>query len=238
MTVYGRFQNRFEAGRALAKVLVDRALPDPVVLALPRGGVPVAAEVARALQAPLDLVLVRKIGVEYQPELAVAAVVDGEQPEIVVNEEVRALARVPQVYIDEQAIDELAEIERRRKVYLQGRPRVPIEGRSVIVVDDGIATGTTVRAAVRALRRKAPKAIILAVPVAPADTIEALRLELDEIVCLEMPEPFYAIGQHYVDFHQVPDEEVVQLLATSHERRQPGEGGSGPGKPPKAASRS
>jgi putative phosphoribosyl transferase len=237
MTAYGRFEDRSEAGRALARVLVDRALPDPVVLALPRGGVPVAAEVARVLQAPLDLVLVRKIGVEYQPELAVAAVVDGEQPEIVVNEEVRALARVPQDYIDEQAIDGLAEIERRRKVYLQGRPRAPIEGRSVIVVDDGIATGTTVRAAVRALRRKAPKAIILAVPVAPGGTIEALRLELDEIVCLEMPEPFYAIGQHYVDFHQVPDEEVVRLLATSHERGKPGEAANipSPGKPPNAS---
>jgi putative phosphoribosyl transferase len=238
MTAYGRFQNRAEAGRAIAKVLVDKSLPDAVVLALPRGGVPVAAEVARALQAPLDLVLVRKIGVDYQPELAVAAVVDGEQPEIVVNEEVRALARVPQDYIDEQASHALAEIERRRKVYLQGRPRAPVEGRSVIVVDDGIATGTTVRAAVRALRRKAPKTIILAVPVAPADTIEALRPELDEIVCLEMPEAFYAIGQYYVDFHQVPDEEVVRLLATSPARRQPGEAASGPGKPPKAASRS
>jgi putative phosphoribosyl transferase len=238
MTTFGRFQNRSEAGRALAKVLVDRSLPDPIVLALPRGGVPVAAEVARVFQAPLDIVLVRKIGVEYQPELAVAAVVDGEQPEIVVNEQVRALARVPQDYIDEQAGNELAEIERRRKVYLQGRSRAPIEGRSVIVVDDGIATGTTVRAAVRALRRKAPKAIILAVPVAPAETIEALRPELDEIVCLEMPEPFYAIGEHYVDFHQVPDEEVVRLLATSPEQRQPGEAINGPGKPPKAASRS
>jgi putative phosphoribosyl transferase len=237
MTAYGRFRNRAEAGRALAEVLVDKSLPDAVVLALPRGGVPVAAEVARALQAPLDLVLVRKIGVDYQPELAVAAVVDGEQPEIVVNEEVRALTRVPQDYIDEQASHALAEIERRRKVYLQGRPRAPIQGRTVIVVDDGIATGTTVRAAVRALRRKAPKAIILAVPVAPADTIEALRPELDEIVCLEMPEAFYAIGQYYVDFHQVPDEEVVRLLATP-QRRQPGEAANSPGKPPTAASRS
>jgi putative phosphoribosyl transferase len=238
MTVYGRFQNRSEAGRALAKVLVDRVLPDPIVLALPRGGVPVAAEVARALQAPLDLVLVRKIGVEYQPELAVAAVVDGEQPEIVVNEEVRALARVSRDYIDEQAGNALAEIERRRKIYLQGRSRAPIEGRSVIVVDDGIATGTTVRAAVKALRRKAPKAIILAVPVAPAETIEALRAEFDEVVCLEMPEPFYAIGEHYIDFHQVPDEEVVRFLAASHERGQPSGAVDGPGKPPQVASRS
>jgi putative phosphoribosyl transferase len=208
-----------------------------VVLALPRGGVPVAAEVARALKAPLDLVLVRKIGVEHQPELAVAAVVDGEQPEIVVNEEVRALAHISRDYIDNQAKRELAEIERRRNIYLQGRPRAPVEGRTVIVVDDGIATGTTVRAAIKALRRKAPKAIILAVPVAPVDTIEALRAELDDIVCLETPEPFYAIGMYYRDFHQVADEEVVRLLAAYQEQIHPDDAANAPHRSPKATSR-
>jgi len=210
-----RFANRSEAGRALAEALKKKALPDPVVLALPRGGVPVAAEVARALDAPLDLVMVRKIGVSFQPELAAAAVVDGPHPEIVVNEEVQSLADVSRDYIDKQAEVELAEIERRRKLYLAGRRPVRIEGRSAIVVDDGIATGTTVRAALKALRRRRPKRLILAVPVAPADTIETLRAEADDVICLGMPYPFIAIGIFYDDFHQVADEEVVEILASS-----------------------
>ncbi len=216
-----RFANRSEAGRALAEALQKKALEDPVVLALPRGGVPVAAEVARVLEAPLDLVMVRKIGVSYQPELAVAAVVDGSHPEIVVNEEVQSLAGVSRDYIDKQAEVELAEIERRRKLYLAGRQPARIEGRSAIVVDDGIATGTTVRAALRALRRRRPKRLILAVPVAPADTVEALRAEADDIVCLGTPYPFFAIGIFYDDFHQVADEEVVAILASSPAEKPP-----------------
>ncbi len=182
-------------------------------MALPRGGVPVAVEVARALKAPLDLVLVRKIGVPQQPELAAAAVVDGGEPEIVINDDVVELAGVTAAYIREQAKAELEEIERRRALYLEGRPRVPLEGRTLVVVDDGIATGASIRAAVRALRRKKPKKLILAVPVASSETVAALDREVDAVVCLEMPEPFYAIGVHYRDFHQVPDEEVVRLLA-------------------------
>lgn len=207
------FANRREAGRALAQVLAAKPLVAPVVLALPRGGVPVAAEIASALEAPLDIVLVRKIGVPFQRELAVAAVVDGGEPEVVVNEDVARLADVTRTYIDAQAKRELAEIARRRDVYLRGRARVPLEGRTIIVVDDGIATGASVRVALKALRRKRPKALILAVPVAPLETVEALSSEVDEVVCLRTPDPFLAIGVHYGDFHQMSDDEVISLLA-------------------------
>jgi putative phosphoribosyl transferase len=176
-----RFANRQAAGRALAGELTKTHLVAPVVLALPRGGVPVAVEIAKTLRAPLDLVLVRKIGVPFQPELAAAAVVDGGQPEIVINEDVISLAGLDRDYIDRQAKRELAEIERRRQAYLGGRPLVPLEGQTLIVVDDGIATGASIRAALRALRRRKPKALVLAVPVAPADTVEALRAEVDPL---------------------------------------------------------
>ena len=207
------FRNRTEAGQQLAAALIGYKDQQPAILALPRGGVPVAAEVAAALKAPLDLILVRKIGVPFQRELAAAAVVDGGEPEVVINEDIAKLAGITSEYIDAQVKLELEEIDRRRKAYLQGRPRVPLEGRTVILVDDGIATGASVRAALRALRRKRPKALILAVPVAPLETIEALEKEVDEIVCLRTPEPFFAIGIHYVDFHQMSDDEVIGLLA-------------------------
>lgn len=206
------FKDRREAGKALAQHLMKLELTDPVVLAMPRGGVPVAVEVAETLHAPLDLVLVRKIGVPFQPELAAAAVVDGGDPEIVVNDDVVRLAGITKDYIDVEAEEELAEIERRRHIYLEGRPRVPLEGRTLVLIDDGIATGASVRAALAALRRKSPLKLILAVPVAPADTVEQLQEQVDEVVCLETPDPFYAIGMHYDDFHQVPDDEVVQLM--------------------------
>lgn len=206
------FANREAAGRALAEAIAAKSLPDPVVLALPRGGVPVAAEVARALNAPLDLVMVRKIGVPWQPELAAAAVIDGKDAQIVINEEVCAEANISRSQIDELAKKELEEIDRREKLYLKDRPRVPIGGRSAIVVDDGIATGTTIRAVIKALRIKEPRSILLAVPVAPKEAVAALRAETDDIICLETPEPFWGISLHYVDFHQVPDEEVIKIL--------------------------
>jgi putative phosphoribosyl transferase len=156
---------------------------------------------------------VRKIGIPFQRELAVAAVVDGGEPEVVINEDVARLAGITPQYINAQVRLELEEIDRRRKLYLQDRARAPLEGRTVILVDDGIATGASVRAALRALRRKQPKALILAVPVAPLETIEALEKEVDEVVCLSTPEPFFAIGVHYADFHQISDDEVVRLLA-------------------------
>ena len=209
----GRFLERQEAGRALARRLRALTLPAPVVvLALPRGGVPVAAEVAKVLGAPLDLILVRKIGAPWEHELAIAAVVDVGQPEIVVDEQTRAYGGVEMSSIEAQASKEWREIERRRAVYRQGRPPVPLEGTTTIVVDDGIATGTTVRAALRAVRRRHPARLILAVPVAPRETVQALQNEVDQIVCLEQPHPFHAIGLHYDDFHQLDDDEVIAAM--------------------------
>ena len=207
------FADRTEAGRALAQRLVEAALVPPlVVLALPRGGVPVAVEVARTLGAPLDLLLVRKIGAPWQPELAVAALVDGDPPDIVVDETTSRMCGVDREYIDKQARLEMREIERRRRIYLAGRAPVPVAGATVIVIDDGVATGTTIRAAMKALRRRHPARLVLAVPVAPADTVAELRAEADEVICLAQPEPFHAIGLHYGDFHQVSDDEVLAAL--------------------------
>jgi putative phosphoribosyl transferase len=207
------FTNRTEAGRALAQRLSRMALPAPiVVLALPRGGVPIGVEVARVLKAPLDLLLVRKIGAPWQRELAVAAVVDGQPPDIVLDRETMAMTGVDQAYVDAEAKGELAEIERRRGVYLRGRAPIGVEGATAIVVDDGIATGTTVRAALKALRRRRPARLVLAVPVAPSDTLAELRSEVDDVVCLAEPFPFHAIGLHYLDFHQVSDDEVLAAL--------------------------
>jgi putative phosphoribosyl transferase len=221
-----RFASRRAAGRALAHAVARRHLVDPVVLALPRGGVPVAAEIARLLRAPLDLVLVRKIGVPYQPELAAAAVIDGADAQIVANDDVMAMVGLTRADIERAARRELAEIERRRRVYLQGRERLPLEGRTLVLVDDGIATGASVRAALTALRQRRPRALILAVPVAPADTIAALRPEVDEVICLRMPEPFMAIGLHYRDFHQLSDADVVRTLARARATPPAGRAGS------------
>jgi putative phosphoribosyl transferase len=206
------FADRVEAGRLLGAQLAALKLDNPVVLALPRGGVPIGLEVARALDAPLDLLLVRKIGVPWQPELAVAAVMDGAEPVVVVEPHVQAEAGVKQSYIDQRAQEELAEIERRRRIYLADRTPVPVVGRTAIVVDDGIATGTTMRAALRGLRRRNPARLVLAVPVAPPDTIENLRREVDDVVCLAQPSFFGAIGYFYRDFHQLSDDEVIQLM--------------------------
>ncbi len=210
-----RFADRAEAGRLLARELATIPLPSPVVFALPRGGVPVAAEIARSLHAPLDLLLVRKIGVPWQPELAVAAVVDGKHPEVVVDAEVQQETGVDRSYIDAEAKRQLLEIERRRRVYLAHRTPLSAMGRSAIVVDDGIATGTTMRAALTSVRRRKPAQLVLAVPVAPSEVVAALRAEVDRVVCLEQPDPFYAIGAHYVDFHQVGDEEVIAAMAAA-----------------------
>jgi putative phosphoribosyl transferase len=206
------YRNRREAGQALAKLLVARGYADPVVLALPRGGVPVGLEVARALHAPLDVLLVRKIGAPGQPELAAAAIVDGAQPELVVNEEVVAATGMTRAEIDAEAQRQLREIERRRVAYVGSRAALPLAGRTVIVVDDGIATGTSVRAALRALRARQPARLVLAVPVAPADTLARLAPLVDEVVCPATPEPFIAIGLHYADFHQLDDREVVAAM--------------------------
>jgi putative phosphoribosyl transferase len=207
------FADRAEAGRALARLLVRRQYAAPVVvLALPRGGVPIGAEVARALGAPLDLVIVRKIGAPAQPELAVAAVVDGSAPIVVIDDETSSLCGADPDYIEAQVLAQLHEIDRRRRLYLHGRAQWPVKGATVIVVDDGIATGTCVRAALQAVRRRHPARLVLAVPVAPGDVLERLHAEVDEVVCLAQPVPFDAVGRHYADFHQVSDDEVLDAL--------------------------
>jgi putative phosphoribosyl transferase len=206
------FADRSTAGRALAERLLALRLADPVVLALPRGGVPVAVEVARALDAPLDLVLVRKIGVPGQPEVAAAAVVDGGEAELVVNDEIVGREAVGDAYLAAAAERQLAEIERRRRVYLAGRRRLPLERREVVVIDDGIATGTTVKAALAAIRRKRPRRVVLAIPVAAVEALDDLLPLADEIICLETPRPFRALSFSYRDFHQLTDDEVVDLL--------------------------
>ena len=207
------FTDRIDAGRKLAKALAPYKNRRPVVLALPRGGVPVAAEVATALDAPLDLVLVRKIGVPFQPELAMGAVVDGAEPIIVRNEEVIQLCGVSETEFNAIRDEQLGEIERRRKLYLGDRPHPDVSGHTVIVVDDGIATGATTRAALHAIRTRKPGTLVLAVPVAPTDTLKKLRREADDTVCLENYEEFGAIGLFYADFRQVSDTEVIEILA-------------------------
>lgn len=207
------FQDRADAGRQLARALAGYMGQQPVVLALPRGGVSVAAEVATALDAPLDVILVRKIGVPFQPELAMGAVVVGDEPLIVRNEAVIRHAGIGEAAFQAVCDSELAEIERRRQRYLGGRERVEVAGRSAIVIDDGIATGATMRAALRATRLRKPKKLILAVPVAPTDSLAVMRREADEIVCLEAHPDLGAIGYYYSDFRAVPDEVVIALLA-------------------------
>lgn len=207
------FADREDAGQQLADKLLRFKDKDPVVLALPRGGVPIGLVVAEALGAPLDLILVRKIGTPGQPELAVGAVVDGPRPELVINEDVKRLAGVLDDYIEQEKQRQLKEIERRRKLWLGTRARVPVKGKTALVVDDGIATGATVRAALHAVRRSEPAHLVLAAPVAPPETIGSLRGDADEIVCLATPERFWAISMFYSRFPQVPDDEVTALMA-------------------------
>jgi putative phosphoribosyl transferase len=207
------FTNRQEAGRRLAQALLHHSQNPCCVLALPRGGVPVALEIALVLKAPLDLVMVRKLGAPGQPELAIGAVVDGEQPQLVLNEDIVALLAVSLSYIQQEQARQLQEIERRRQRYLQGRPPLEVVGRVAILVDDGIATGATMRAAVRAVRIRRPAQLVLAVPVAPTQTLAELRREVDEVICLEQHEDFTGVGAYYRNFNQVEDEEMLGLLA-------------------------
>lgn len=206
------FANRRAAGLLLAKQLLKFKAEHPLILALPRGGVPVAYEVAEALDAELDLLLVRKLGAPHHPELGIGAVIDGDNPQILLNRDVLEQLHVAQGYIHNEAHRELRELERRREEYLGGREPVPVAGRTVIVIDDGIATGVTVRAALRAIRQKGAARLILAVPVGSPDRILTLESECDELICLVTPEPFYAVGAYYEDFSQTTDEEVRHLL--------------------------
>ncbi|MBI2876198.1 MAG: phosphoribosyltransferase [Candidatus Tectomicrobia bacterium] len=205
------FRDRSEAGRLLAERLKAFAhRPDVLVLALPRGGVPVAFEVARALHAPLDVFLVRKLGVPGHEELAMGAIATGGVR--VLNQEIVQRLRIPDEMVDAVAAMEQRELERRRSIYRDDRPFPQIRDRTVILVDDGLATGSTMRAAVAAIRQQQPAHIVVAVPTAAHETCEEFRSEVDEIVCAITPEPFYAVGLWYEDFSQITDEEVRDLL--------------------------
>jgi len=206
------YPSREVAGRMLAQRLTAYANADTVVLGIPRGGLPVAREVAQVLGAPLDVIVARKLGAPGQPELGIGAVVDGDHPRAIFNQEIIAHLGVSDKYIEAEIARQLKEVNRRESAYRGGRAKVPLAGKTVILIDDGIATGSSVRAALRGVRRHKPKRLILAVPVAPADTIDTLRGEADEIVCLETPEDFFAVGQFYRDFHQVSDDEVKTIL--------------------------
>lgn len=206
------FANRTEAGNRLAEALARRDLARPVVLALPRGGVPVAMPVAEWLDAPLDLVMVRKIGAPGNPELAAGAVVDGPAHQVVFNPGVLRALGLTAADFDGAVQEKLAEIEARRKRWLTGRAPVDVAGRSVIVVDDGIATGSTMRAALKGLAGKDAAEVILAIPVAPEDTLAELGGLADHVLCLETPEHFHAVGAHYADFGQVADDTVTALM--------------------------
>jgi predicted phosphoribosyltransferase len=205
------FHDRADAGRALARRLARYAnRPDVLVLALPRGGVPVAYEVARALRAPLDVFLVRKLGVPGQEELAMGAIATGGVR--VLNDDVVSLLEISDEIIDSVAEAQRRELVRRERAYRDDRPPPDVRNRTVILIDDGLATGSTMRAAVAALRRQRPARIVVAAPVASASTCDDLRAEVDEVVCAQTPEPFYAVGSWYEDFTQTSDAEVHALL--------------------------
>jgi len=208
------FRDRADAGRhLLSRLGAYQGRPDVVVLGLPRGGIPVGYEVARGLGAPLDVFVVRKLGVPGQEELAMGAIATGGV-RVVNRDVVYALHIAPDV-LDRAAEAERRELERRERSYRGDRPEPPVEGRTVILVDDGLATGSTMRAAVQALRQQRPARIVVAVPVAAFATCEELRREVEDVVCFATPEPFMAVGRFYDDFSQTTDEEVHDLLASA-----------------------
>lgn len=207
------FVDRSDAGRRLAEALRQYADQPVVVFALPRGGLPVALEVAKALHAPLDLALVRKIGLPFYPELAMGAVIDGDTPAVVRNEEVITGNRISEEAFEACRQTELEELKRRRRLYLGDRPDRNVSGKTAIIVDDGLATGATMRAAIKGLRLRNPDRIVVAVPVSAADILPRIRRAADEVVCLEVPAGFQAVGLHYRHFPQLTDDEVLEALA-------------------------
>ncbi len=211
------FRDRSEAGQKLAKRLEAYYDKQTVVLAIPRGGVVVGIEIAQFLNAQLDLIIPRKIGAPGNPELAIGAVAGDGQ--VILNEELSQQLGIPDSYVREEVARQVQEISRRRQLYLAGRPPVSLEGKTAIITDDGLATGFTALAAVRATKKQLPDRLVLAVPVAPKDTCARLASEVDEIVCLETPMFFMAVGQFYLDFDQVTDEEVIAMLRSYEQRR-------------------
>jgi len=208
------FENRLEAGRRLAARLECYRGPDTIVLAIPRGGVVVGCQVASALGVPLDVVIPRKIGAPGQPELAIGAI--GDDVSALDEDTIRYLG-VSEAYIRDEIERQRREIERRWRLYHGDRPFPNVEGKTVILVDDGVATGYTTIAAARTIRKKNPAKLVLAVPVAPPESVARLRPEVDELVVLETPEPFFSVGSWYYEFEQTTDEEVIDLLRRAEE---------------------
>lgn len=210
------YRDRRHAGQVLAAALKNLRGRDPIVLALPRGGVPVGFEVAQALGCPLDIVSVRKLGAPHQAELAVGAVVDTEPLQTVGNPQVMRVLGLGEAWLDQAAQAQTQELRRRRRLYVGDRSRPALADRQVILVDDGIATGASIRAALTALRQVRPAELVLAVPVAPPDVLKQLAPLCDRIVCPLRPDDFGAVGYYYDDFAQTPDEEVMRLLAEAN----------------------
>jgi predicted phosphoribosyltransferase len=210
--------DRRTAGRLLAERLMHLKDSNPLVLALPRGGVPVAYEIAAALGAELDLLMVRKLGAPGNPEFALGAIVDGDEPQVVLNDEMIDLLAPGEAWLEQEQRAQLTELERRRAAYVGARHKPRIAGRVVIIVDDGIATGATITAAIRGARQAGPARLVLAVPVAPRETAQHLQTLCNELVVLALPEPFLSVGQHYRDFSQTDDAEVIRLLALAREQ--------------------
>jgi putative phosphoribosyl transferase len=213
------FSNRIEAGKKLAQSLQGAVGRDAIVLAIPRGGVIVGYEVARKLKVPLDLIIPRKIGAPDNPELAIGAI--AEDGTIIIDNSLIKYLGVSKSYISEESKRQLAEIQRRLRLYRGETPYPDLRDKEVIIVDDGIATGSTMKAAVASTRVRGAKTVIIAVPVCPGSSVSELEKEADRVICLQTPEPFYAIGQFYGDFDQISDQEVIDLLKQSGEETNP-----------------
>jgi predicted phosphoribosyltransferase len=211
------FADRVDAGRRLSKALKDYKEKNTIILAIPRGGVVVGFEVADALNVPLDVIIPRKIGAPGNPELAIGAVM--EDGTIIMNEELTGFLQVSEDYIKEESGSQRLEIERRLKFYRGDAPYPNLKDRVVVMVDDGIATGSTMKAAVASVRKKGARAVVIAVPVGPSSTVEELKREADHVICLQSPESFMAIGQFYENFNQTSDEEVIRLLKLNRDKR-------------------